>query len=327
GFDIILHNKTVGTGEEFIIWTIPNDNIGLSEVRAEYWFDEDITRVNMVHGNENNYEYRIEIPIDSIIPFNYKILLTDISGNSNSSEVFSASVIDIIPPSIEPISNQTVKVGEMVDITAIVDDNIGIERIVWFNNPVTPTTTQSQEKIIGIVEYSGTYQIVVDVYDEEGNSNSTTFYLFVEEVSKESSNLKDQTWLILLFIILLLVAVIIIISLVVVMKLNKKKEDESRLVEKGEFGRSTPQPPIQQPSAPDYPRLNAKDEPIRSQPSSKGTIGLIGPMPTAPSPVRTQLNYTPPKEKKSSTPFDRKQTLKGEFTPIPSNLLNPKRDD
>ena len=64
----------------------------------------------------------------------------------------------------------------------IVSDNIKVDRIEWNGSPITPI----EGKILGIVTNPGEYQVTVVVYDEEGNSNSTSFTLTVE--SKDEVN-------------------------------------------------------------------------------------------------------------------------------------------
>ena len=98
--------KTATTGDIFNASAFVEDNIFLSDVTIEYWFDIEHFENNMKLAN-GNYSENIQIP-DNATDLTYKISVTDTSGNNHSIEK-TIEVIDNDKPVIKDYSYKTDK--------------------------------------------------------------------------------------------------------------------------------------------------------------------------------------------------------------------------
>ena len=314
----VFSNQTFDTGKKVVLVFETKDNIRVGHVKVEYWFEDEITTLQpeyMYTGNNNKkdrYRFFITLPEDSVEPLNYRIYSKDSSGLTSTWDSGNIAINDTILPSIQHIDNIKIKIDEILDVTPIVSDNIGVDRIEWEGSPVTPI----QGKIIGIVTEPGKYWVTATVYDKAGNSNSTSFTVTVEQ--KEERSVLATVFIILGFILL----IAIIISVVVFFNLKKRRETEKVAQEISEEKKPViPTGPKDDKFLPTQKKLPPPQAPaLKPRPSviTPPIYKTAGEMPRAPMPLRGD-DYISPVRKQNKT--GSKTQVKGELGPRETNML------
>ncbi|MDU6163479.1 MAG: putative Ig domain-containing protein, partial [Staphylococcus epidermidis] len=124
------------------------------------------------------------------------IKITSIDKGDNVSPAITISVIDKTPPAVKAISNKTQKVNtEIEPIKIEATDNSGqavtnkVEGL-----PAGMTFDEATNTISGTPSEVGSYDITVTTTDENGNSETTTFTIDVEDTTKPTvESVADQT--------------------------------------------------------------------------------------------------------------------------------------
>jgi len=158
------------------------DNIGVGSVQVEYWFGEGKHELELMSLNAGRYERAIDIPVDQLEVLHYIVKASDTSGNEISFPEGLVTVKDGIPPTIQDIGDLMIYQGESVNITAQIDDNIGISDIKWTGSPI-PVTGMT---LSGKVDYVGSFNISILVTDLGQNTASTFFTLQVLSLDHDS---------------------------------------------------------------------------------------------------------------------------------------------
>ncbi|MGC7688537.1 putative Ig domain-containing protein, partial [Staphylococcus epidermidis] len=123
------------------------------------------------------------------------VTTTDESGNTTET-TFTINVEDTTKPMVEDIADQTQEVNtEIEPIKIEATDNSGqavTNKIDGLPNGVT--FDESTNTISGTPSEVGSYTVTVTTTDENGNSETTTFTIDVEDTTKPTvENITDQT--------------------------------------------------------------------------------------------------------------------------------------
>ncbi|MGA1847785.1 MAG: hypothetical protein ACMUHB_00460, partial [Thermoplasmatota archaeon] len=317
--------NSLETGKEYIIKAVIWEINGLNKVRMEYWYDGEVKELEMTREvlfQETGHfscTTTLRAPNDRVIPLNFRIIATDDSGNTNITKDASRPVKDVIFPNIEPIADLTIVEGDILDITPVVDDNIGVDRVEWEGSPIIPT----QGKLLGVVSETGIYEIKVTVFDEEGNSNSTTFTLTVER-KEEGISAGTVLWI----VILIALVILIIAAIAIVLFIKGKRPREAEELPEKEEKVITAGPrderflPTQRKLPPQQAHALKPKPSVITPPASPPIYKTAEDMPRAPMPLRGD-DYISPGQKGEKT--ESKTQLKGELGPKETNMLNPRR--
>ena len=135
---------------------------------------------------DSNGNFSIAIPSDYVLTGKETIKITSIDKGDNVSPAITISVIDKTPPAVKAISNKTQKVNtEIEPIKIEATDNSGqavtnkVEGL-----PAGMTFDEATNTISGTPSEVGSYDITVTTTDENGNSETTTFTIDVEDTTK-----------------------------------------------------------------------------------------------------------------------------------------------
>ncbi|MCK4970156.1 MAG: PKD domain-containing protein, partial [Thermoplasmata archaeon] len=118
------------TGEPFTIIFETWDNIGIEEVVVNYKYGEGLTTdLILSHGEGDLWEGIITI--DHILEdISYLVIVHDTSGNVNATSSRTIDVIDNdLPEIVEDLTPPTATTGDPLNITVIVQDNIGVSSV------------------------------------------------------------------------------------------------------------------------------------------------------------------------------------------------------
>ena len=145
---------------------------------------------------DSNGNFSIAIPSDYVLTGKETIKITSIDKGDNVSPAITISVIDKTPPAVKAISNKTQEVNtEIEPIKIEATDNSGqavtnkVEGL-----PAGMTFDEATNTISGTPSEVGSYDITVTTTDENGNSETTTFTIDVEDTTKPTvESVSDQT--------------------------------------------------------------------------------------------------------------------------------------
>jgi PKD repeat protein len=138
-------------------------------------------------------------------------------GNFTGS--FLVTVVDETDPIADAGSDQTVKAGEIIQFDGTgSSDNVGIDTYEWTFTDGDNTLALDGDKVEYTFEEPGTYEITLEVTDENGNFDSDSFFVIVEE--KEKNGEEDISWLIWLVLVIVLIIVVMVFLLFL---MGKKK--------------------------------------------------------------------------------------------------------
>ena len=145
---------------------------------------------------DSNGNFSIAIPSDYVLTGKETIKITSIDKGDNVSPAITISVIDKTPPAVKAISNKTQKVNtEIEPIKIEATDNSGqavTNKVEGLPDGVT--FDEATNTISGTPSEVGSYDITVTTTDENGNSETTTFTIDVEDTTKPTvESVADQT--------------------------------------------------------------------------------------------------------------------------------------
>ncbi len=114
-------------------------------------------------------------------PGEYTVTLTVTDGEDNwDSDAISVTVLDVTPPIAEAPSGKNIKVGQTVDFDGRASsDNVGIVKYEWEYTIADVPFTHDGANVTQQFDSKGNYTITLTVWDEAGNSDSTSFWVDV----------------------------------------------------------------------------------------------------------------------------------------------------
>ncbi len=131
----------------------------------------------------------------SVGSYDVTVISTDETGNTTET-TFTITVEDTIPPTVDPIDNQTTEVNTPItNITLSGEDNSGqpVSHIVS-GLPEGVVYDEVSKTISGTPTKTGDYNITVVTRDEAGNETETTFTITVEDTLPPTVDpVEDQT--------------------------------------------------------------------------------------------------------------------------------------
>ena len=145
---------------------------------------------------DSNGNFSIAIPSDYVLTGKETIKITSIDKGDNVSPAITISVIDKTPPAVKAISNKTQKVNtEIEPIKIEATDNSGQAVTNKVDGlPDGVTFDEATNTISGTPSEVGSYDITVTTTDKNGNSETTTFTIDVEDTTKPTvESVADQT--------------------------------------------------------------------------------------------------------------------------------------
>jgi|GEM_PF-1831149 len=147
---------------------------------------------------DSNGNFSIAIPSDYVLTGKETIKITSIDKGDNVSPAITISVIDKTPPAVKAISNKTQKVNtEIEPIKIEATDNSGqavTNKVEGLPAGGDMTFDEATNTISGTPSEVGSYDITVTTTDENGNSETTTFTIDVEDTTKPTvESVADQT--------------------------------------------------------------------------------------------------------------------------------------
>ena len=127
--------------------------------------------------------------------YDITVTTTDKNGNSETT-TFTIDVEDTTKPTVESVADQTQEVNtEITPITIESEDNSGQTVTNKVDGlPDGVTFDEATNTISGTPSKVGSYDITVTTTDENGNSETTTFTIDVEDTTKPTvESVADQT--------------------------------------------------------------------------------------------------------------------------------------
>jgi len=129
-----LTNRTAGTSDPISLEVDVLDNIAVESVHAEYWYDN-----WPIHDNKSMepvkglFEFTIMAPESDLEPLHYRFHAVDSSGNVNSSDIGTVTIIDDDPPVFG--TDRTpgeIEAGGKLSFNINVHDNVEISKVKLF---------------------------------------------------------------------------------------------------------------------------------------------------------------------------------------------------
>ncbi|MGA1793888.1 MAG: hypothetical protein ACMUHM_08055 [Thermoplasmatota archaeon] len=184
---IIIGDMTsglVGTGSELVFRIELADNIGISSVHVEYWFQQSSkSNLTMAKAGEGIWEFLLGIPLDSLEPVHYVFHFSDTSGNWMTSLVSQVTVFDDDLPFITEFSPDPYgTTGDQYRIDIRISDNIGVQGAFieyWFEGDLHKNDSMTGSDpftfFIGVPSDSAaSLHLIVRFHDTSGNWNEAS---------------------------------------------------------------------------------------------------------------------------------------------------------
>ncbi|MCU0799977.1 MAG: hypothetical protein MUC62_09960 [Candidatus Thermoplasmatota archaeon] len=253
-----IAQRNTTTGGKLDVWISGSDNWMVSDVRMDVWSTGEIKQFILEEnttpsfsdeweqGHPYLYERVLDIPLDSVEPIHLILKVTDQSNNTVSTPELVIDVQDNIAPSLQPITNINIKSGDILTITAVATDNIGIVEYRWegtYPGSEEAPLTIDGPNVYGKVGGKGTYYETLVVFDAAGNRNETSFTLIVEPLAKDRSSSST----------IILIVVLIVIAMIAITIYRVWRSDREPF-EKPDIGSESPEPP-ELGEAPEEPAL------------------------------------------------------------------------
>jgi hypothetical protein len=133
------------TGDEFTFSTEVRDNINLTVVQVEYWFESNGTHKNdtMTHTSEDIWNHSISVPSDHLDVLHYFFYAEDNSSNNASTRTVDVNVHDNDAPTIiDDSTAPTATTGDVFNFSVNVTDNINVSYVkveYWYGLTVNHT--------------------------------------------------------------------------------------------------------------------------------------------------------------------------------------------
>ncbi|MGA1822275.1 MAG: hypothetical protein ACMUIG_07090, partial [Thermoplasmatota archaeon] len=167
-------SEEYGTGDTVVLEVEWEDNIGIDNATAEYWFGSGDHENAELSLSGSAYVFEIELPIDSLEDLSIIIRIVDGSGNENSTS-YTISYTDTIAPTIDPIDDIEIYLGDEIDLTGSASDNIAVSGYEWTGLPDAVTGSRLKT----VIEQTGIYSMTLTVADPSGNSAEEDFTISV----------------------------------------------------------------------------------------------------------------------------------------------------
>ncbi|MGA1822277.1 MAG: SBBP repeat-containing protein [Thermoplasmatota archaeon] len=180
---------TAVSGSYFNISCLATDNIAVERLWVEYRINNEEKKEMQPSESGSFYNGSILIPNGTFGYIEYSIRIVDPAGNIYAGSQNSISIVDGIPPMIDPIDDLTTYVGQEVSIEIRASDDHGINTITWHGLPDAWTGI----RWTGSFQVPGTKLVEVRVVDNSGNSASIEFTIEVLPVDhdKDGDGLPD----------------------------------------------------------------------------------------------------------------------------------------
>ena len=162
-------------GRGFNISCSASDNIALESVRAEYWFSNKPHNMVELDPYKSHFGSEIPVPGDALGSLFYKFRINDTSSNPSYGTIEQVNLVDVIPPTIEPMSDIETYPGSQFSFSVDAVDNIGIAHYIWSGLPFHLEGPDWSDSI----QESGSYDVTITVFDAEGNSDTDSFLIVV----------------------------------------------------------------------------------------------------------------------------------------------------
>ncbi|MGA1872986.1 MAG: hypothetical protein ACMUHY_04880 [Thermoplasmatota archaeon] len=172
----------IGTGDTLFLNGTVRDNFELNNFRIEYWIDDENPIIDNIAPVNGRFEFSMDVPMDRTGTLHLLLEASDISGNDNASVIHEVSIIDVIDPTIRPISDITLYVGEVLRIDAVIEDNVGIRSISWIGLPGGTNSSSFSSTM----EEAGEHRVSLYVQDLGWNSISVDFNVLVLSADHDS---------------------------------------------------------------------------------------------------------------------------------------------
>jgi hypothetical protein len=177
------------TDDNFIFNTTVTDNIEVTTVTIEYWYEFNnhvIANMENINGNYWDKTILIENTLNHLF---YYISSNDRSNNSDSNTIREIIIIDNKPPIINNTASvpSTQNIGEYLNISSNITDNIELEKIYLFieypdqhNENISIIQNKTNDIYFCNRTYPqpGIYTYHIWAADTSSNSNISTDYTF-----------------------------------------------------------------------------------------------------------------------------------------------------
>ncbi len=166
-------SDTAGTtGETMDLNISVSDNIEVSVVHAEYWFNSG-SHFNMTMDGSGPYDLTVDVPSDAI-SLHYIFHCVDTSGNWNATAQVDVQIADNDDPlMIEHLSDPSCTTGDQLQFMVNVTDNIGVDHV-----NVTYTITGSDPIELELNLEEDLYQISIDIPNDNDGDITYVFTIF-----------------------------------------------------------------------------------------------------------------------------------------------------
>jgi hypothetical protein len=179
------------TGVEYRFSLDVEDNLDVESVIVTYWYEGgDTTNGQLLttnaDGNGNGtYQLLGQVPEDSTASLHYFITVHDSSGNTNTTEERTVTVLDVTNPMALAGADAAIDQHEEVTFSSAgSSDNVGIVQWRWtFSEASVAKVLEGPEQTYTFNE-AGIYKVTLTVKDPSGNTATDTLDLTVRDVTK-----------------------------------------------------------------------------------------------------------------------------------------------
>jgi hypothetical protein len=180
-----LSGKTGTTGDTFAFKINITDNIDISDVHVEFKKPDGMNIQRELDLDGEYWSYSMVLDDDEIGTVEYRFRITDTSNNTLETELEEFTILDDEAPELEDTSDTRCNTSATFTISARVDDNIGVSRVMaeWWvegwNIHRNETMISSDDGIWEIVIPSPSDELdernyIIHAVDGSGNWNSTS---------------------------------------------------------------------------------------------------------------------------------------------------------
>jgi PKD repeat protein len=135
--------------------------------------------------------------------YNVNLLVVDAIGN-NATDTVNVVVHDIEPPVAIAGEDMIVRIGEEINFDGSESkDNVGIVQMVWTFVHDGKEVRLTGERPTYEFTKTGSYNVTLKVYDDEGNSGTDTIFITVRSSGDDIDNGNFYIWLVVIAVIVL----------------------------------------------------------------------------------------------------------------------------
>ena len=179
----VFYPAVVKPNEMFDIFISATDNTGLKEIKL---IDSKGEERKEVSGESALVKFT---RIAGVEDYHFKITAEDVSGNISSKEGM-IRVGENTPPNVSiDISNKSPKVGEIVEINAVVEDDTGIKEVRFYVDSSLISIDMTPPYTASWIAEKGVHRIKVVAVNNEGLEGSAEMSIAVEEEDREPPNI------------------------------------------------------------------------------------------------------------------------------------------